>query len=154
MNIAEELLAVIDQLDTEGIPYALCGGIALSIHGYVRVTEDIDLLVMLEDVDRIKDGVREIGFRVAAPKPLTFDVGTERERTIFRISKFEGEEHLVLDLIVVTPFFTSVWRTRARYQWEGREIQVVSVEGLIQMKRAAGRKQDLADLERLEGDHA
>jgi hypothetical protein len=32
-------------LDAEGIPYALVGGMALGEHGYVRMTEDVDVLL-------------------------------------------------------------------------------------------------------------
>jgi len=36
--------------------------------------------------------------------------------------------------------------------WAGQPLWVVSREGLVQMKRLAGRTQDLADIERLLGE--
>jgi hypothetical protein len=35
------------------------------------------------------------------------------------------------------------------FEWQGGTISVVSLAGLAKMKRLAGRKQDLADLEQL-----
>jgi hypothetical protein len=36
--------------------------------------------------------------------------------------------------------------------WKGRVVRVVSVDGLITMKRLASRPQDLADIAKLSGD--
>lgn len=90
------------------------------------------------------------GFSVATPQPLVFNRGKPDEAVVHRVSTLQGEEHLILDLIVVTPNLESVWQHRENRTWEGRALWVVSRTGLAQMKRMAGRKQDLADLERLE----
>jgi len=45
MDLIAEFGALIDVLNREGIEYAVCGGIAVSIHGYVRATTDIDILI-------------------------------------------------------------------------------------------------------------
>jgi hypothetical protein len=57
-----------------------------------------------------------------------------------------------MTLVVVTPIFEDVWREREAFLWEGEVLTVVSLAGLIAMKRLAGRKQDLADLEQLGAD--
>jgi hypothetical protein len=45
MNIVDELFAIASALAAAKIRYAVCGGIAVTIHGSVRTTKDIDLLV-------------------------------------------------------------------------------------------------------------
>ena len=49
-----------------------------------------------------------------------------------------------------------VWDDREAYDVEGVPIEVVSRDGLLRMKRIAGRRQDLSDIEHLElgGDEA
>jgi hypothetical protein len=42
-----------------------------------------------------------------------------------------------------------VWQTRRSIAFEGGTLHVVSREGLITMKLAAGRPQDVADVKRL-----
>jgi len=37
------LTAIIDTLESQGIQYALCGGIAVAVHGFTRATVDIDV---------------------------------------------------------------------------------------------------------------
>ena len=153
MDLIEELKRVVDGMRRERLPYAVCGGIALAVHGFPRFTKDIDLLVRRSDVERMLRVVRKMGYRVSAGS-MTLHRGRRNETTIHRVSKFVGEEFVTLDLVEVSPALMSVWKQRERHRWEGRVIQVVSAGGLARMKRAAGRKQDLADLEKLKGGSA
>lgn len=41
--------------EVEGIPYAIAGAVALGVHGRRRLTEDIDVLIRREDLQRFKD---------------------------------------------------------------------------------------------------
>ncbi len=62
LYLYEEFRGLIEILNREGIPYAVCGGIAVAFYGYVRTTEDIDILVRKEDVERISTVIQERGF--------------------------------------------------------------------------------------------
>ena len=53
MDLIAELSAVIHKLHEKQIPYALCGGLAVALHGYVRTTQDIDLLILPEHWDAV-----------------------------------------------------------------------------------------------------
>ena len=132
MDIREELLKVIDCLQEAKIEYAICGGIALAVHGCLRLTEDIDILIQQKDIDLAKKAVSKVGFRIPAIS-MTFNANEPTESIVHRVSKFEGEEHLILDLMIITPFLESVWNGREQYPWEGRKIQVVSALGLAKM---------------------
>lgn len=44
MDLVDELHAVSRALSAAGISFAVCGGIAVTIHGATRTTKDIDLL--------------------------------------------------------------------------------------------------------------
>lgn len=149
MDLRDELLRLADRLEAAGIEYAVCGGLALAIHGFPRFTKDIDLLLRREDLERAVEAVAGIGFDLDAGV-LPFDVGGPGEREVRRISKTDGAEVLTLDLLVVGPVFESAWRTRGTFAWEGRRLPVVSRQGLAAMKRLAGREQDLLDAKRLE----
>ncbi|NCA83087.1 MAG: hypothetical protein EOM72_10135 [Opitutae bacterium] len=155
MNIREELIRAVDALNAAGIPYAICGGLAVVIHGYPRLTDDIDLLVLPSDVARCKTALRDAGFGYANPEPMAFHAGQANHCIVHRVVHFEGEDYLVLDLIEMDDSLQAVWKGRQTYRWEGRDIFVVSRHGLLQMKKAAARPQDLADIDHLqlgEGD--
>ena len=149
MDLREELLGLVDCLDAARIDYAVCGGLALAIHGYPRFTKEIDILVRPEDLERAVAAVSGLGFDLDAGI-LPFEVGGPRAREVRRISKTEGGEVLTLDLLVVSPVLESAWRSRGVFEWKDRRLRVVSREGLAEMKRLAGREQDLLDARRLE----
>lgn len=141
---------MLSKLRDEKIEYGLCGGLALGLYGYPRLTKDIDLLVRGNDIEKAKEAVLPLGFDLAA-LPMTFGAGTPGEGRVHRITKNLGENPILLDLIEVEPSLEDVWSGRQGYSVEGNEIWAVSPEGLAEMKRRAGRTQDLADLELLEG---
>ena len=47
MDLRKELNQLVETLHQEEIPYALCGGMALAVHGHPRFTQDLDLLIDL-----------------------------------------------------------------------------------------------------------
>jgi hypothetical protein len=153
MNLVDELHAVVAALTAAGIPYAVCGGIAVTAHGAVRSTKDIDLLVLPGDVARVLEAVRPLGYAFAA-LPMTFEAGTARERHVQRVTKIDGKAHLLLDLLLAEGPLAGMLEDRVEVQLERGLLSVVSRETLIRMKRFAGRPQDLADLEKLEAGEA
>jgi len=58
-----ELLKLIDALDAAGAEYAVCGGLAVGLHGHARATTDIDLLVPEAELERVKQAVRRSASR-------------------------------------------------------------------------------------------
>jgi len=146
MNLYDELMALVTAL--EKAEYALCGGVALAFHGYPRFTKDIDLLVRAEDLQKVREAVAACGFKIEGGR-VPFRLGKPDEQIIHRVSKIQGHEALTLDLMIVNPGLEEIWRSRGMFDWKGRPVKVVSREGLVKMKRLAGRPQDLADVERL-----
>jgi hypothetical protein len=153
LDIVEELGLALDALRRDSVPHALCGGFAVAVHGVPRATKDIDFLVPEHDVAQAEKTLKSIGFTLSAG-PIPFGTGTPKERRIHRVTKVERGEHLTIDLLAVTDVFTDVWRSRLEVAWEGRVLFVVSREGLIAMKRLAGRPQDIADIAALGGPRA
>lgn len=146
IDLAEEFEAVISALAEHGVEYAVCGGLAMAIHGLPRATVDIDLLIRPEDEERVYAAVGPLGFRIRAT-PMHFDQG---KMEIRRISKFDpAGDTLMLDLLLVTSAFEDVWRDRMRIESEFGPISVVSRRGLIELKsgRMSGVDQD--DIKRL-----
>ncbi len=149
MDLHDELLGLVGLFAAEGIDYAICGGVALAIHGYPRFTKHIDVLIRLDDVDRVVEAVARLGF-VLDSGSLPFGSVGPRAREVRRISKTDGAEVLTLDLLLVTPVLEIAWNSRGVFEWRDRRLVVVSQEGLAGMKRLAGREQDLLDAKKLE----
>jgi hypothetical protein len=145
VNLFEELTALVGALEADHVDYALAGALALAVWGVPRATQDIDLLVPQAAVAAAVAVARRRGFTVEA-LPIRFTDGMAMRR----LSKIEGEAVLVLDLLVVDAGLDPVWRDRRRLATDRGPIWVVSREGLVRMKTAAGRPQDLVDVQRLE----
>ena len=151
MNLVDELHAISRALRVAGVEHAVCGGIAVTIHGATRTTKDIDLLVRAGDVPLILELVRPLGYTFAA-LPMTFDERTPKERHVQRVTKVEGEHHLILDLIVADASLAGFLDGRLDVALPEGSLSVVSRDTLLKMKRLAARAQDLADIEALERD--
>jgi hypothetical protein len=150
IDLAEEFEAVVSTLAEYGIEYAVCGGLAMAVHGFPRATVDIDLLIRPEAEERVYAAVEPLGFRIRA-NPMHFDQGRMEIR---RVSKIDPEgDTLMLDLLLVTPAFEDVWRERTMIESDFGPIAVVSREGLIALKsgRMSGVDQD--DIKRLRDEH-
>lgn len=147
-HIYEALATIVRKLEAAKLNYAVCGGLAVAIHGLARTTKDIDLLIERMDMDAILEVVRGCGF-ILDGGILPMGAGEPFPRDIFRISKVIGKELLTLDLLIVNPLLQPAFEAREYYEWQGVRLQAVSPAGLYVMKKLAGRPQDIVDLQRL-----
>ena len=148
MDLADELREIVLALNAAEVPYAVCGGFAVIIYGFPRATQDIDLLVRDEDLPRLKETVRPLGFTLDSGS-FTFKRGEAGESHFHRLVKVAGDEFLLLDLLAVTPHREDVFAGRVQIDWGEIPVSVVGREGLRRLKLDAGRPKDLEDLRRL-----
>lgn len=88
----EDLLTLCKALNAEGVRYVLIGGFAVILHGFVRATKDIDLLIDAspENVQRLK---RAMSFLPDNAIALIADDEVERYQVV-RIA-----DEIVVDLL-------------------------------------------------------
>ncbi len=144
MDPFEELTALVEALAAAKVDYALCGAVALAVYGAPRATQDIDVLVRPEDVARVREVARGLGFTLESP-PMTFSSGF----TVHRVVKLIGTQPFMLDLIEASEALAAIFEGRETILSGERSMQVVSRDGLVAMKLAAGRPQDVIDVQRL-----
>ncbi len=142
----ERLAKTLEEL---GVSYSLVGGYALILHGVRRFTEDIDLLVSNEGLNRIHKELIGRGYIRVAPESRNLrDVETGVKIKFVVTGEFPGDGKTKP---VAFPDPQSVKETR-----EG--ITVIDLKSLIELKLASGmtakaRLQDLADVQRLIEQH-
>lgn len=142
-TLDSELRDLVTHFNRNKIEYALCGGMAVAIHGYPRFTKDIDLLVPKESLEQARQVAATLGFLDEADRICFAD------SEVYRVIKIDGSNYRVLDLLVPRSLENIAWKDRQWFDWNGLPICVVSVNGLIEMKRAAGRDIDLIDIKQL-----
>ncbi|MBM81563.1 MAG: hypothetical protein CMJ78_13370 [Planctomycetaceae bacterium] len=148
MTLKTALFDIIDGFNSANLSYAVCGGMAVAIHGYPRATQDLDLMIPEDDLELATATLESLGFDLSAGM-IPFDLDQPSERHIFRVSKAVGSALLTVDLLLVNSFLKPIWESRETHEIDGHKLCVVSRQGLGELKRIAGRLQDLADIEHL-----
>ncbi len=161
----DHVIAVVKGLNEAGVRYLIVGGLAVNAHGHVRYTNDLDLVIGLEPANiRLGlDTLARLGYR---PKiPITSEQFANASlRNEWRITKGmvvlnlwnDQSRESPVDVFVSEPFDFSLEHRTARLipLADGILAPFVSLPTLLQMKRMAGRPQDLSDiaeLTRIEG---
>lgn len=147
LDLYEELKELISKLKENQVAYALCGGLALAVHGIVRATVDIDILIPKDSLAPAKSVARQLGYTIEAAPMRPAGGAVE----VHRISKVDSDsgEVLMLDFLLVTDPLAQVWETREEVEWERVSLWVVSRAGLVALKRLRRSGQDLDDIKRL-----
>lgn len=148
LNLKEELFQVTDLLNKMGVEYAVCGGLAVLIHGCPRPTYDLDFIVKSNNLARIRSHLKHLGYKIQTDV-MTFQADQPNEIKVWRISKARDEDLLSVDFLLINPFLEDVWAGRRQFEFDGKSITVVGLDGLRKMKESAGRPKDLIDLENL-----
>ncbi len=148
MDLFVELEGLLKDLREHGVPYALCGGFALSVYGIVRATEDLDLMVSPEGLPAFRRVVRTLGFIRENP-PMELASGRV---IISRFLKFglSEDDFVIVDVLHVTPAVGEAWQTRVTVNTDLGSVVVVSRDGLIGLKRLRSSAVDLSDIAQLE----
>lgn len=148
-TLLDELSQIVSALNENEIEYAVCGGLALTIHGFPRATFDIDVLIRPESLEDVYRVAAQYGYDIRG-LDMSFK---ERAVEIRRVSKIDADgEVLSLDFLLTTPQVEEVWETREKLVWENKPLWIVSTEGLIKMKELAGRAKDLIDIDRIKNE--
>lgn len=149
---ARELFA---SLARHGVDYLTIGGIAVQAHGGQRVTQDLDIAIdpLPANLERLARALDELDARVLGP-----DGRRSRSTPNAPLLASSDQWHLItdqgaLDVITLPAAFGSFAELRARAHETPLgdvTVPIAHRDDLLKMKRAAGRPQDLADVELLE----
>ncbi|MBI2359331.1 MAG: hypothetical protein HYV04_10575 [Deltaproteobacteria bacterium] len=135
------------EFNAHNVEFLVVGAHALAAHGYVRATEDLDVWVRPDpqNAKRVLESLRAFG----APLHDLTEKDLISPGVVFQI----GVAPLRIDVLTAIDGvdFGEAWADRMITKFADQPIAVLSREHLIKNKRAAGRTQDLADVERLLG---
>lgn len=155
MIIYEEILR---DFKKERVKYLLVGGIAFNLHGGLRNTADLDILVEMSDqnLEKIVRILKKRGYRVRQPvDPMGIADQKTREGWIhrkhmkaFNFYKDNGLEEV--DLIINTPVtYIEAVRKVVRIRVGDILLPIISLDHLIKMKQNTGRPIDQLDVAEL-----
>jgi hypothetical protein len=139
----EDVLTVARLLNHQGARYILVGGYALAAHGYVRMTEDVDIAVS-PDMENAKKWIAALA---GLPDGTTRELQGEKDP--FQSDYLHAIRINDLFTVDVLPAVAGVPFTELEkhIQWldlDGEQIPVLDLEGLLKTKQGV-RPKDQAD---------
>ncbi|WEK37968.1 MAG: hypothetical protein P0Y53_10700 [Candidatus Pseudobacter hemicellulosilyticus] len=143
----EDFRDFIQALNNQNVDYILVGGYAVILHGYRRVTGDMDIWVK-----RTKENYTKLSRAFAEFRLPLFDMTEERFLNTEQVDVFSfGRPPVSIDIITELKGvdFGEAFAQAQVYDESGLMIRFLHLNNLIQAKKAAGRHKDLDDIEKL-----
>lgn len=137
---------MLECLSEEGVNFLLIGAYALAVYGYPRATKDIDFFVRASPANA--SSLMRALSRFGAPLTGISESDFASEGIVFQIGNSPRRIDILTRISGVD--FEKAYAKRNVVNVDGLEIPVISMSDLITNKRATGRTQDLADVEKLE----
>ena len=151
---------VFRKLSDKKVKYVVVGGIAMVLHGVVRFTADLDLMVCLEEKNLLNFifALDEIGYKPKLPvKSKDFADPVKRrlwknEKNMQVFTFFHPKMPFrLIDVFVDEPIdYDKVDEKKKVVNVQGIKIPLVSMEHLKELKTISARPQDIADIKALE----
>lgn len=158
-NMPTDFIALFSVLTAARIRFVVVGGLAVLLHGLDRLTADVDLVIDLS-TDAALEAVRALtkaGYRPLAPvdpagladSDRRTEWQTQRGMQVFSFWDSTNTRPTVDVMLSSAVPFEELWAEAVSVQIASTEARIASIPHLIRLKAAAGRPQDLADIERL-----
>jgi predicted nucleotidyltransferase len=147
-------------LNKKKIKYLVIGGVAVNLHGYDRMTGDIDLMISLDEnnVKKFAAFAEARGYKSRTPVVIQ-DLADGKKRKewieeknakVFSIynpkNLFESIDVMIMEYID----FDVAYKNREYAESSGLRIPLISIDDLIKLKNIAGRERDKTDVKALQ----
>ncbi len=147
------LYQLIDEFEKAKLNYAVVGGYALALHGIVRATMDVDLVInlTLQDFELAETLLVKLGLTsrlpIRAQDLIKMRVEYIENRNLIAWSFVDYKNPTRQVDILITNDVRKM--DTEKISVAGRKIKVVSLNELLAMKIKSGRDQDLIDIQNI-----
>ncbi len=154
------LETVFRSLNAYGVRYLVVGGVAVNVYGYVRGTQDLDLVIDLreDNIRRATAALQELEYRPMVPVRIEEFAEVEQRRRwveernmeVFSLVS-ERYRDTVVDIFVHQPFNFDLEYERSQEHRLSHDVsfRVARLESLIAMKQVVDRDRDRDDVSHL-----
>ncbi|MBI1871688.1 MAG: nucleotidyltransferase family protein [Chlamydiae bacterium] len=149
---------VFKEFQKQHVKYVLVGGIALNLHGALRNTFDLDILVEMSDENlaKVVKILKRQGYQVRQPlDPMKIaDKNTRHEwiskKHMRAFNFYKDSDMKEVDIIIHSPVcYENASKKELKVKVGSLVVPLISMDDLIKMKKAAGRAIDKLDIEEL-----
>jgi hypothetical protein len=144
--------AILRVLAEYRVEFVVIGGVAVQTHGYIRATQDLDIIPRpdLANLSRLGEALAELRARLhrtARPVDITDPHILNRAALVPLVTVHGRLDVRNIESTAGTPATYSELRGRAiEVDLGAMEVTVVGLDDLIRMKKAAGRERDRIDI--------
>ena len=153
-------LPLFNALNDARVQYVVVGGLATVLHGYARMTADVDLVINLEpaEAENAVHALLRVGLKPRLPvDPMQFAVAEIlaawiKEKHMLVFSFYDpANPLLIVDLFVHEPIpFKDLSQRAITMDIDGTSVPVCDIADLIDLKRRAARPRDIDDIAHLQ----
>lgn len=151
MNFEQAIVMLVEA----GVQFVVIGGVAMIAHGSARVTQDLDICYA-----RSSENIQLLARTLApyhphlrgAPDdlPFRFDAETIQRGLNFTLITDLGDLDLLGEVAGIGSYPAVLALSQEVEHPSGKRWRLLTIEGLIHAKRAAGREKDLDAIRQLE----
>lgn len=149
-----DLRALLEALHDHDVRFVVIGGIAVGAHGFVRATEDLDLVPDPdhENLQRLTAALAQLDSTLPTVGGRPFDPATDagvirRGGNVTATTKFGALD--VVQRAQGVPSYTQLTEDAVDSELLGIPVRICSLANLRAMKQTQSRTRDLLDLENL-----
>ena len=144
-ELTRDMAEFIRLLENQRVKYVIVGGFAVNHYGYVRTTQDVDVLIVPTKANarRFMAVLSDFGFGEAGIPADAF----AQEGVAVHLGVEPNRIDLLTTLKGVAP--SDAYRRRIRVEYGGVGMNLIAFNDLIECKRTSDRHKDLADVEAL-----
>ncbi|HVE72139.1 MAG TPA: nucleotidyltransferase [Thermoanaerobaculia bacterium] len=144
-KLATDLREFIALLNSHGVDYLVVGGHAVAFHGHPRFTGDIDFLIRPTPTNAQRILAALTAFGMGGLGISESDL-VESNRVV-QLGYPPNRIDLLTSISGVD--FDTAWQAHVQTVMDDQPVRVIGWDALLRNKRASGRRQDLADVEKL-----
>ncbi len=149
---------VFEALNKAKIDYLVCGGAAVVILGFSRLTIDLDIIASLEkdNLKNLYNVLKKLSYKSNIPIREEEFIQKEnlnklaREKNMKVVSFYNTKDPFkVIDIGVNLPDIPKILKNKKYIKIKNISIPIIFIDDLIKMKKNLARPQDLIDVENL-----
>lgn len=131
--------ALIAALNKHQVEFMIVGAYAVGLHGYIRATTDMDILVKPDrrNAARVSAALKDFN-------GVKIDPAKIKENTMIELGREPNSLYILTNITGVE--WEKAWSSRVQSEFGNQPAPFLSKECLIKTKRACGRNKDKLDL--------
>lgn len=145
---------VVEAFEKEKVEYAIVGGFAVALHGALRGTIDLDIILTISEKNFLaaERALLKVGFQSRLPVKATEVFRFRKEyienRNLIAWNFYNPNDPIELVDLIITHDLSKLKTVTILTQ--RHRLKVLAIKDLIRMKQQSGRPQDIEDIKALE----